>query len=120
MEHGFGNQPSCFAVGGYPTFSTGTGGLQLSISGPGTLAGGLYELRYDATGEHDIGSNGIGAWPSSIGNSDVSGSNIQLALNFISSSPTAQQQELSNSKRKTWEQERLPSTQGQAAFFSKF
>jgi hypothetical protein len=62
--------------------STGTGGLQLSVSGPGSLAGGVYELRYDATGEHNIGSNGIGAWPSSIGNSDVSGSNIQLGAEF--------------------------------------
>jgi hypothetical protein len=62
--------------------STGTGGLQLSVSGPGSLASGLYELRYDATGEHNIGSNGIGAWPSSIGNSQVSGSNIQLGAEF--------------------------------------
>jgi hypothetical protein len=62
--------------------STGTGGLQLTVSGPGSVAGGVYELRYDATGEHNIGSNGIGAWPSSIGNSDVSGSNIQLGAEF--------------------------------------
>ena len=65
--------------------STGTGGLQLSISGPGTLVSGLYELRYDIDnpGTHNIGAATPGsAWPSSIGSTNVSNANVQFGADF--------------------------------------